>query len=198
MTATAPRRYHHGNLREELLRQAEAVVREQGVDALSLRDLARAAGVSHAAPRRHFPDRRALLDALALRGYERLRGEIVQAAGDGPGGFGGRLRRVADAYVAFATREAALLDLMFASKHGEQAGPVRDAAQAAFAPVLELIAAAQGAGELAGEDPLRPGKVLLTALHGIAALAVAGLLADADLDRVLDDTLAALRRGLAA
>ena len=59
------RPYHHGNLRQALLAQAERTVRERGVQELSLRELAREVGVSHAAPRRHFPDRQALLDALA-------------------------------------------------------------------------------------------------------------------------------------
>jgi AcrR family transcriptional regulator len=57
------RPYHHGNLRAELLAEAERTLREQGIDQLSLRDLARQAGVSHAAPRRHFADRRAAATA---------------------------------------------------------------------------------------------------------------------------------------
>jgi len=67
-------------------------------------------------PRRHFPDRRALLDALAEKGFERL-GHELQAAVDGAGGdFDARLQALAHAYVAFATRDAALLELMFAGK----------------------------------------------------------------------------------
>ena len=66
------RPYHHGNLRGALLDAAERTVRERGVQALSLRELAREIGVSHGAPRRHFPDRQALLDALAESGFERL------------------------------------------------------------------------------------------------------------------------------
>ncbi len=57
------RPFHHGNLRAVLLDEAVAVLRETGVDGLSLRDLARRAGVSHGAPRSHFVDRQALLDA---------------------------------------------------------------------------------------------------------------------------------------
>ncbi|CAM5729343.1 hypothetical protein SALBM217S_04935 [Streptomyces griseoloalbus] len=60
---TEQRPYHHGNLRTELLDAAERSLRVHGVDRLSLRDLARDVGVSHAAPRRHFADRRALLAA---------------------------------------------------------------------------------------------------------------------------------------
>ena len=72
MTATA-RPYHHGNLRPALLGAAERAL-ARGRE-LSLRELAREIGVSHAAPRRHFADKQALLDALALDGFERLGGE---------------------------------------------------------------------------------------------------------------------------
>ena len=71
MTATA-RPYHHGSLRPALLEAAERALDRGGVQALSLRELAREIGVSHAAPRRHFAGKQALLDALAEDGYERL------------------------------------------------------------------------------------------------------------------------------
>ncbi|WPB88462.1 TetR/AcrR family transcriptional regulator [Streptomyces malaysiensis] len=70
------RPFHHGNLRAVLLDQAEQTLREGGIDALSLRELARKAGVSHGAPRSHFVDRRSLLDALAERGFNRLADEV--------------------------------------------------------------------------------------------------------------------------
>ncbi len=76
------RPYHHGNLRAALLEQAERTVRERGVQDLSLRELAREVGVSHGAPRRHFPDRQALLDALAEAGFARL-GTELRSAVDG-------------------------------------------------------------------------------------------------------------------
>src|SRR5215472_7707973 len=74
------RPYHHGNLRTALLDAAERTLRERGVQALSLRELAREVGVSHGAPRRHFPDRQSLLDALAGAGFERLGAELRAAA----------------------------------------------------------------------------------------------------------------------
>src|SRR4029077_19283475 len=70
--AVRPRPYHHGTLRSTLLAAAERTLAEGGVPALSLRELARQVGVSHAAPRRHFPHKQALLDALAEDGFERL------------------------------------------------------------------------------------------------------------------------------
>ncbi|MGW3141017.1 TetR/AcrR family transcriptional regulator, partial [Streptomyces sp. NPDC001139] len=67
------RRYHHGDLRAALLARAEQTLRERGPGDLSLRELARDLGVSHAAPSRHFKDKQTLLDALAQTGFERLR-----------------------------------------------------------------------------------------------------------------------------
>src|SRR5450755_2150985 len=95
------RPYHHGNLRTALLQQAERTLRERGVQELSLRELAREVGVSHGAPRRHFPDRQALLDALAEAGFARLGTELRQAV-DGAGeDFQARLQATATAYVRF-------------------------------------------------------------------------------------------------
>src|SRR5919107_3634135 len=81
--AVTARPYHHGNLRAALLEAAERALARGGE--LSLRELAREVGVSHAAPRRHFADKQALLDALAEGGFERLGAEMRAAiAGAGP------------------------------------------------------------------------------------------------------------------
>ncbi|WP_206336565.1 TetR/AcrR family transcriptional regulator, partial [Pseudomonas viridiflava] len=77
-----------------LLDEAVQVLREDGVDGLSLRDLARRAGVIHGAPRSHFVDRQALLDALAVLGFERLT-TAVRRALSGSGNLDDRFRRVA-------------------------------------------------------------------------------------------------------
>ena len=74
---TATRSYHHGNLRAALLEEAERAL-ASGRE-LSLRELAREVGVSHAAPRRHFADKQALLDAMAQDGFERLGAELGEA-----------------------------------------------------------------------------------------------------------------------
>src|SRR5918998_6710951 len=77
----AVRPYHHGSLRRALLERAEEALADGGSQRLSLRELARDIGVSHAAPRRHFADKQALLDALALDGFERLGDALRAAAG---------------------------------------------------------------------------------------------------------------------
>jgi len=79
-SATPAKRYHHGDLRNALLEAARALLEEGPFADLSLRAVARRAGVSHAAPYRHFPNHEALLVELALEGFYELRAEIVEAA----------------------------------------------------------------------------------------------------------------------
>jgi AcrR family transcriptional regulator len=189
------RPYHHGNLREALLHRAQEMVRERGVAALSLRELAREVGVSHAAPRRHFADRQALLDALALAGFARL-GEALRAAVVGTADiedFAQSLRGLAHAYVDFAVRDADLLEVMFAGKHGDD-GEINDAIDAAardaFGPVLTLIVDGQEAGILPAGDPERVGLVHLATIQGIATLLGAGMVTADQVDGLVEDAVA--------
>jgi AcrR family transcriptional regulator len=189
------RRYHHGNLRTALLEQAERTVREHGVQDLSLRELAREVGVSHGAPRRHFPDRQALLDALAEAGFARLGAELqaaVERAGDG---FPARLQATATAYVRFATRDAALLELMFAGKHQQESGTLEDAANRAFTVLLELIQQGQADGILEPGEPERVGLILFATIQGIAALVTGGMITADQLDELVADAIAHFLRG---
>src|SRR5258708_7859729 len=146
------RPYHHGRLRAELLAEAERTLREQGIEALSLRDLARQAGVSHAAPRRHFADRQALLDALAEAGFARLQEEL-RAAIDGAGpDYEAQLQAVADRYVRFAARDPALVELMFTVKSAEPSAALREASTRLFNAFGDLIDQGQQAGVLPPGD----------------------------------------------
>jgi len=190
------RPYHHGNLRTALLVRAERTVREHGVDRLSLRELARQAGVSHGAPRRHFPDRQALLDAVAEAGFERLGAELRLALEGASEDFEARLRATAVAYVRFATRDAALLELMFAGKNREQqSGSLHDAAERAFSIMLELIERGQADGILEPGDPERVGLVLFATIQGIAALVTGGIVQADQLDELVADATGYFLRG---
>jgi len=191
----AERPYHHGNLRSALLAAAERTVRERGVEDLSLRELAREIGVSHGAPRRHFPDRQALLDALAESGFERLGAEL-RAAADGAGHeFQPRLEATAAAYIRFATADPALLDLMFASKHRPTQPTLHDAMERAFSVMMDLILQGQAIGRLQPGDPERVGLVLFSTIQGIAALLTAGMITPEQLDEVTTDAIAHFLRG---
>lgn len=189
------RPYHHGNLRTALLAQAERTVRERGVQELSLRELAREVGVSHGAPRRHFPDRQALLDAVAEAGFARL-GDELRSAVDGAGDdFQDRLRATAAAYVRFATRDAALLELMFAGKHREPSGALNEAADRAFSVMLALIGQGQADGVLEAGEPDRVGLVLFATIQGIAALVTGGMVHAEALDELVADAISHFLRG---
>jgi AcrR family transcriptional regulator len=192
----ADRPYHHGNLRQALLEQAERTVRERGLAALSLRELAREVGVSHAAPRRHFADRQALLNALAESGFDRL-GADLRAAFDGADpALEPRLTAVARAYVAFAIHDPTLLELMFASKHGEETpGTLAAAADRTFSVLLALIEQGQAAGALEPGDPERVGIVLFATVQGLAALVTGGMVDPALLDELVPDAIERFLRG---
>ena len=97
--------YHHGNLRQELLDTAVQVIADRGVAAVTLRGLAAASSVSHAAPAHHFGDKAGLLTALATEGFERL-GETLAAAG-------GDFLEAGLAYVRFAVDHPAHFEVMF-------------------------------------------------------------------------------------
>jgi len=189
LVATSTRPYHHGNLRPALLEGAERALARGGVQELSLREVAREIGVSHAAPRRHFAGKQALLDALAEDGFERLEREMQTALALAGDRFRPRLAALARAYVRFATEHAALLELMYAGKHRPGADSLRAAAERAFAAPLTLIAEGQAAGEVVAGDSARVGTLAWASFHGLATMANGGLIGDASLDELVDDAV---------
>jgi AcrR family transcriptional regulator len=152
------RRYHHGNLRTALLEAARGIL-EEGASDLSLRAVARRAGVSHAAPYRHFPNHEALLVELAKEGFVELREELVAAASR-KAGEADRIANIGAAYMRFAAKRPALARLMF----GPQL-PNRDS-------FPELTAAADAIGTEIGnalhDNAL--GLAVWAAVHGLAML----------------------------
>ncbi|PKV96323.1 TetR family transcriptional regulator [Amycolatopsis echigonensis] len=188
------RPYHHGSLRTALLDAAERGLRAHGADQLSLRDLAREIGVSHAAPRRHFPDRQALLDALAEAGFARLDNALrtaLKTADD----FPGRVRAAAKAYTRFATDNSALLELMYTSKHRPGAHRIVQAAEAPFGLMNDLVVEGQEQGALQEGPPERIGVVLFATLQGIATLRNGNLVPPELLDGLVDTAVEQFLRG---
>ncbi|GAA3505000.1 TetR/AcrR family transcriptional regulator [Streptomyces prasinosporus] len=194
---TEQRPYHHGNLRTELLDAAERSLRVHGVEQLSLRDLARDIGVSHAAPRRHFADRRALLDALAESGFVRLGAKLRAAVDeiDDEDDLPARLHAFASAYVQFATENAALTGLMNSSKHRPGATAVAEAAAAAFGQIRDLIEEGQARGELEKGDPEDIGLVLYATVLGITSMLNSGMIEPGRLEGLVDTAVTQFLRG---
>ncbi|MDG0980697.1 MAG: TetR/AcrR family transcriptional regulator [Halieaceae bacterium] len=105
--------YHHGNLREALIDSAEQAIVDQAAEAMSLRALARNAGVSQTAPYRHFSDRNTLLAAVSERGYQRLISALHSAIDSIDDDAERQVREAARCYVQFAIDNPQLFKLMF-------------------------------------------------------------------------------------
>jgi AcrR family transcriptional regulator len=193
----ADRRYHHGDLRAALLAQAEATLRVSGVDGLSLRELAREVGVSHGAPRRHFDDKAALLEALVAEGFHRLGSALAAAAEPNGRAFNVVLKDVAVSYVRFAADNPALVDLMSGSRYlADASDALVRARDLSFAPVRRLVEAAQSTGDLAPGDVRRIGTLMFATLHGLATMANNKMIDPLD-DQLISDAVDSLLTGLA-
>ena len=178
-------------------RRGGADARERGVAALSLRELARQVGVSHAAPRRHFADRQALLDALAPRTGSTASARSCAAAVDAAGaGFDAQLRAFARAYVRFATerRRAARADVRRQAPRG--ARRLRRRGRARVRHRARAHRRRPGRGRAAPGDPKGAGLVLFAMFQGLASLRSSGMLDDAELRPTVRGAVAALLDGL--
>jgi AcrR family transcriptional regulator len=200
-----PGSYHHGELRSALLTTALRIVAEQGVAALTLRDLARRLGVSHAAPAHHFPDRASLLAALAGEGFFLLSQALRSATVDPRRGRAARLLAAGSAYVAFALDHPGSFRVMFGPHVAElprAPAPVARAADDGYAVLGRAVEDLVGAG-----DP-RIAPLTFAAwslLHGACTLFIDGLLARqrpelavrSVFEAWIDEALEALASGLA-
>jgi len=178
------RPYHHGNLRACLLEAAEAVLTERGAQGLTLRDVARAAGVSHGAPYHHFASLNELLAAVAERGFVVL-GEAMREAVAVPD-TRERLLRVSQAYVDCARAHPERFRLMFGSllTRKDEHPALKDAAQRAFGFVL---AAANAHDKKHGASLALAGWSLA---HGLSHLMIDGAFEGLPMKKPNPDTLA--------
>lgn len=174
--AQAERPYHHGYLRAELLRRAWNSIELEGAEGLSLRAMAREAGVSHGASARHFKDKQALLDALATLGFERLNQTFRQIFAQ-PKSFEANFRMGALAYIQFAVTHPNLLRLMYGAKqHPDASAELKAASCAALQTLTNAIAQAQQGGEVRAGQPLEIALIAFANFHGVATLAIGDLL----------------------
>jgi AcrR family transcriptional regulator len=130
----APRAYHHGNLREALIRAALELIAQKGPAGFTFAEAARRAGVSPAAPYRHFRDRDELMASVALRGFEQFEMVLLRAWNDGRPDPFAALDRLGKAYLAFARGEQAYYSAMFEAGVPADTNPeLRQAGERAFA-----------------------------------------------------------------
>ena len=166
------RGYHHGNLKEALLRAALELIAQKGPAGFTFAEAARWAGVSPAAPYRHFRDRDELLANIALRGFHQFETALSKAWDDGHPDVFAALERLGKAYLDFARKEPAYYSAMFEAGVPLSTNPeLRDAGDRAFA-VLRAAAEKLCAQMPPGGRP----PALMVALHiwavahGIASL----------------------------
>jgi AcrR family transcriptional regulator len=184
------RPYHHGNLHEALLHAAEKALETGGVQSISLRELSRELGVSHTSPRRHFADKQALLDALALRGFERFDEVLGRAVGKRGQDFKTRMTKLARAYVGFALKHPTLLGLMFEAKHRPDAPrELLEASERTFAHAPATFAEAQAAGEVVPGDPSRLAIVVFSSLLGLVSMSTHGRFKGVSLDHLTGEII---------
>lgn len=179
--------YHHGDLRQALLKAAKELIAEAGIENLSLRKLAERAGVSRTAPYHHFSDKNDLLCAIAAEGFRR-RHLSAKATFDNP--YLTQEQKFEDficGYVRFAADHPEEYELMFGRSIWKQANStqeLRDVAYPCFQHQLEMIRSWQEGGLLAsdsvaGDNALRTSQVIWGAVHGIAKLLIDGIYTDA-------------------
>ncbi len=192
--------YHHGDLRQALIDATRRLILERGEENFSLADACRLAGVSTAAPYRHFRNKDEVLGNVVAQGFDSLTERMAVAASGCPAGSVERIVAIGRLYLAFASQERALFRLMF----GQKPALTRDETVAArgracFGYVIREIAAHCAANRVA-EDPRTVAVQLWTLVHGAASLLIdddyAKVAPDLDVDEMFfAATAKLLRRG---
>lgn len=169
-------RYHHGDLRRGLIDAALELVQQEGVGTLSLREVARRAGVSHAAPYRHFPSKEALLAAVAEEGFLDF-GKALEAAAAGAGSSLQALQAIGVAYVEFALSQPAHFRVMFGA--GSSAAcdypELAAASEGAYSVLVRTMQQNIDAGEVQDAPAAQLALVAWATVHGLAALLLDGM-----------------------
>jgi AcrR family transcriptional regulator len=169
--------YHHGDLRQAMLAEAARMIESEGLERLSLRGMARAVGVTHAAPANHFGDLTGLLSELAAEGYRACTAALIDAAETAGAGPSARGKAMAGAYLRFARRNPGMFTLMF---RGERLDTQRPALKEAMATARQALESA--ASENDDEDAASALEATARAaarwslVHGFAVLLLEGRL----------------------
>ncbi|MEO8336302.1 MAG: TetR/AcrR family transcriptional regulator [bacterium] len=195
-----PRAYHHGDLRAALIQGALDLLRDEGPAALTLRGVARAAGVSQAAPYRHFADRRALVAAVAEEGFRMLQTAMLEGVQKAEGRLG--FKQIAIAYVQFGHEHPAEYRIMFGpevARHDELPD-LRETSSAVLGFVQTGIERLQADGLIGAGDPAAMAATTWSMLHGLVMLSLDGQTAGVGLtlDQLVDETTRIIMFGLAA
>lgn len=170
---TAPRSsYHHGDLRAQLIAAVRELVETHGPDGFSVAEAARRAGVSSAAPYKHFKDRPELLRAVASEGMDRLRDAMQAAAARHPAASIEAVAAIGKAYVDFARNSPGVFRLVFGLTEGHEGDPLmEEKGFRCFAVVLDAVASVL---DKSSDDPtvMSRAYTLWTCVHGHSFLVI--------------------------
>ena len=195
------RPYHHGDLRRAVLDEALALIEERGHVGFTLREVARRIGVSHAAPYRHFPDKRALMTALSAEALGTMADRLGAALAEAGPDLRTQFLAAGAAYVRFALDCPAAFRTIY-SNEGDLEDTAYQAAKArSFGLLLGFIDRAQRAGMFPAGDAVTLARPIWAMHHGLATLASSGAFdgeGPEGLRRILDDAHAHLLDGMMA
>jgi AcrR family transcriptional regulator len=166
--------YHHGDLRQALIDGAIAIISERDVDSVSLREVARQAGVSHTAPYRHFADKEELLAAVAEEGFNGLTQVLVRANTSKQANPIGELEVCGIAYVEYAIAHSSHYRVMFGAHRGEKDRfpQLEQASKESFRILVNIISEGQAVGVFRADKPLQLAKVVWSLMHGLVMLLI--------------------------
>ena len=169
-----PKSYHHGDLRNALIQAGLELLAVGGAQELDLRKVARRAGVSHAAPYRHFVDKQALIAAINEEGFHWLAQRIQATLREVPDEPFEQLLGVALAYVRFAQENPRLMREMFSGLtiERETFASLQTASKAVYRLYAEVVRRGQESGKIVDGDPTALAGVLWSVLHGLAMLII--------------------------
>jgi len=170
--------YHHGDLKNALIKVGVEILLKEGIEGLSLRKVAQRAGVSHSAPYSHFPDKQSLIAAISTEGFNRLHAELTTAISRSPKNPKRQLQQGTLAYVEFALNNTDTFKIMFSGvleKEKEYPAFV-EISQKTFELVVKVVRACQEAEILRTTSPEMMAVAVWGQVHGIVSLALEGQL----------------------
>ena len=179
------KKYHHGDLENALIKAGIEILSKEGLGGLSLRNVAKRAGVSHSAPYAHFKDRQALIAAISTEGFKQLYAELDAAIAPDINDPKRQLVEGAWAYVQFALNNADTFKIMFSGvleKEKEYPSFV-ETSRKTFERVVEIVRACQDAGVLRPAPPELMAVSVWGQVYGVIALALEGQISHTVLDR---------------
>lgn len=162
--------YHHGNLHQELVQAARGLIETSGVAGLSLRGVAREAGVSQAAPYHHFSNKEALLAEVSQQGFEQLIAAVLASMGEAELAPV-RMQAMGHAYITFGLEHPKLYDLMFSNECPAERHPIlKTVGERAFGLVVESVMRGQAQGAYRDGEPVHLAMAVWSAVHGLVSL----------------------------